>query len=145
MNDGRIEQDGTPDDVVEHAATFSAMPDCVKIFAESGELVHINPAGLDLLQAPDLASLSAPGHAADRQTIFQPLRFKSGLEVKNRLFRSNVSGRFDNYDGSGTQARVNWPGYCSSLASSRSNRAGCCCQPTTLSGLRPPPGRFGPV
>jgi 2,4-dienoyl-CoA reductase-like NADH-dependent reductase (Old Yellow Enzyme family) len=28
--------------------------------------------------------------------------------VKNRLFRSNVSGRFDNYDGSGTQARINW-------------------------------------
>jgi 2,4-dienoyl-CoA reductase-like NADH-dependent reductase (Old Yellow Enzyme family) len=30
------------------------------------------------------------------------------LTVKNRLFRSNVSGRFDNYDGSGTQARINW-------------------------------------
>jgi 2,4-dienoyl-CoA reductase (NADPH2) len=28
--------------------------------------------------------------------------------VKNRLFRSNVSGRFDNYDGSGTQTRINW-------------------------------------
>jgi 2,4-dienoyl-CoA reductase (NADPH2) len=28
--------------------------------------------------------------------------------VKNRLFRSNVSGRFDNYDGSGAQARINW-------------------------------------
>jgi 2,4-dienoyl-CoA reductase (NADPH2) len=39
--------------------------------------------------------------------IFQPLRFRN-LEVKNRLFRSNVSGRFDNYDGSGTQARLNW-------------------------------------
>jgi diguanylate cyclase (GGDEF)-like protein/PAS domain S-box-containing protein len=45
-------------------AILDAMPDCVKIFAESGELVHINPAGLDLLQAPDLASLSAPGYAA---------------------------------------------------------------------------------
>jgi 2,4-dienoyl-CoA reductase-like NADH-dependent reductase (Old Yellow Enzyme family) len=30
------------------------------------------------------------------------------LTVKNRLFRSNVSGRFDNYDGSGSQARINW-------------------------------------
>ena len=30
--------------------------------------------------------------------IFQPLKFRS-LEVKNRIFRSNVSGRFDNYDG----------------------------------------------
>ncbi len=28
--------------------------------------------------------------------------------MKNRLFRSNVAGRFDNYDGSGSQARINW-------------------------------------
>jgi len=39
--------------------------------------------------------------------IFQPLQFKN-LTVKNRLFRSNISGRFDNYDGSGNQARINW-------------------------------------
>ena len=39
--------------------------------------------------------------------LFSPLTFRS-LTVKNRLFRSNVSGRFDNYDGSGTRARVNW-------------------------------------
>ena len=39
--------------------------------------------------------------------IFQPLQFKN-LKVKNRVFRSNVSGRFDNYDGSGNQARINW-------------------------------------
>jgi 2,4-dienoyl-CoA reductase-like NADH-dependent reductase (Old Yellow Enzyme family) len=39
--------------------------------------------------------------------IFQPLSFKN-LTVKNRIFRSNISGRFDNYDGSGTQARINW-------------------------------------
>jgi 2,4-dienoyl-CoA reductase (NADPH2) len=39
--------------------------------------------------------------------IFEPLKFRN-LTVKNRLFRSNVSGRFDNYDGSGTQARINW-------------------------------------
>jgi 2,4-dienoyl-CoA reductase-like NADH-dependent reductase (Old Yellow Enzyme family) len=39
--------------------------------------------------------------------IFQPLRFRS-LTIKNRILRSNVSGRFDHYDGSGTQARINW-------------------------------------
>jgi 2,4-dienoyl-CoA reductase (NADPH2) len=40
-------------------------------------------------------------------SIFTPLQFRN-LTVKNRIFRSNVSGRFDNYDGSGTQARINW-------------------------------------
>ena len=41
------------------------------------------------------------------EPIFQPLKFRN-LTVKNRIFRSNVSGRFDNYDGSGNQARINW-------------------------------------
>jgi 2,4-dienoyl-CoA reductase-like NADH-dependent reductase (Old Yellow Enzyme family) len=39
--------------------------------------------------------------------LFEPLTFRN-LTVKNRIFRSNVSGRFDNYDGSGNQARINW-------------------------------------
>ena len=39
--------------------------------------------------------------------IFRPLEFRN-LVVKNRIFRSNISGRFDNYDGSGNQARINW-------------------------------------
>ena len=39
--------------------------------------------------------------------LFKPLQFRN-LEVKNRIFRSSVSGRWDNYDGSGTQARINW-------------------------------------
>jgi 2,4-dienoyl-CoA reductase (NADPH2) len=39
--------------------------------------------------------------------IFEPLSFRN-LTVKNRVFRSNISGRFDNYDGSGTQTRINW-------------------------------------
>jgi 2,4-dienoyl-CoA reductase-like NADH-dependent reductase (Old Yellow Enzyme family) len=39
--------------------------------------------------------------------IFEPLKFKN-LTVKNRVFRSNIAGRLDNYDGSGNQARINW-------------------------------------
>src|SRR5262247_1406487 len=43
----------------------------------------------------------------ENNVIFQPLQFRN-LAVKNRLFRSSISGRFDNYDGSGNQARINW-------------------------------------
>src|SRR5215218_4129244 len=55
--------------------------------------------------------LNSAAQAIGRQTmadlIFEPLTFKN-LTVKNRVFRSNISGRFDNYDGSGNQARINW-------------------------------------
>jgi 2,4-dienoyl-CoA reductase-like NADH-dependent reductase (Old Yellow Enzyme family) len=40
-------------------------------------------------------------------TIFEPLRFRN-LTVKNRILRSSVAGRWDNYDGSGTPTRINW-------------------------------------
>ena len=43
----------------------------------------------------------------DVATIFEPLRFRT-LEVKNRVFRSSLAGRFNNYDGTGNQAHVNW-------------------------------------
>ncbi len=39
--------------------------------------------------------------------IFTPLRFRN-LELPNRIFRSSIAGRFDGYDGTGTQARINW-------------------------------------
>jgi len=39
--------------------------------------------------------------------IFEPLRFRN-LEVENRVFRSSIAGRFDGWDGSGQQARINW-------------------------------------
>jgi 2,4-dienoyl-CoA reductase-like NADH-dependent reductase (Old Yellow Enzyme family) len=39
--------------------------------------------------------------------LFTPLQFKN-LTLKNRILRSNISGRFDNYDGSGNPARINW-------------------------------------
>jgi 2,4-dienoyl-CoA reductase (NADPH2) len=43
----------------------------------------------------------------DDDVIFTPLQFRN-LSVKNRIFRSNIAGRFDNYDGSGSFARINW-------------------------------------
>ena len=43
----------------------------------------------------------------DNDPIFTPLKFRN-LTVKNRIFRSNISGRFDNEDGSLTQTRINW-------------------------------------
>src|SRR5687767_948652 len=39
--------------------------------------------------------------------LFAPIKFRT-FSAKNRVFRSNVAGRFDNYDGSGTQTRINW-------------------------------------
>jgi 2,4-dienoyl-CoA reductase (NADPH2) len=39
--------------------------------------------------------------------IFSPLTFNN-LTIKNRILRSNLAGRFDNYDGTGAQARINW-------------------------------------
>ena len=39
--------------------------------------------------------------------IFTPLHFRK-LTVKNRIFRSSISGRWDNEDGSVSQTRVNW-------------------------------------
>jgi 2,4-dienoyl-CoA reductase (NADPH2) len=41
------------------------------------------------------------------KAIFEPLRL-GPLTVKNRVLRSSVAGRFDNYDGSGTEVRINW-------------------------------------
>lgn len=39
--------------------------------------------------------------------VFTPLKMRN-LEVKNRIFRSNISGKWDNEDGSLTQTRINW-------------------------------------
>jgi 2,4-dienoyl-CoA reductase-like NADH-dependent reductase (Old Yellow Enzyme family) len=41
------------------------------------------------------------------EAIFEPLAL-GPLTVGNRVLRSSVAGRFDNYDGSGTSVRVNW-------------------------------------
>ena len=53
----------------------------------------------------DVPTTATPVRGQD--IIFTPLPFKN-LEVKNRIFRSSVSGRFDNEDGSLTQTRINW-------------------------------------
>ncbi len=46
-------------------------------------------------------------HADNATLIFNELKFRS-LRVKNRLFRSNISGQFDDYNGHGGNARLNW-------------------------------------
>jgi 2,4-dienoyl-CoA reductase-like NADH-dependent reductase (Old Yellow Enzyme family) len=41
--------------------------------------------------------------------IGKPMTFeRSRLTVKNRIFRSSISGTFDSYDGTGDYARINW-------------------------------------
>ena len=46
-------------------------------------------------------------HEDNVKLIFNPLEFRH-LTVKNRLFRSNLSGMFDDYNGHGGNARLNW-------------------------------------
>ncbi|ARN80253.1 NADH:flavin oxidoreductase [Methylocystis bryophila] len=46
-------------------------------------------------------------HEDNAALIFSPLRFRK-LQVKNRLLRSSISGTFDDYNGQGTNARLNW-------------------------------------
>ena len=60
------------------------------------------------MASPEKSERAGAGAGAGADDpIFQPLEFKN-LTVKNRVFRSNISGRFDNYDGSGTPVRINW-------------------------------------
>jgi 2,4-dienoyl-CoA reductase-like NADH-dependent reductase (Old Yellow Enzyme family) len=45
--------------------------------------------------------------AAETSVIFEPLRMRT-LELKNRVLRSSLAGRFNNYDGMGTPVHMNW-------------------------------------
>jgi len=46
-------------------------------------------------------------HEDNAREIFKPLELRF-LTAKNRIFRSNLSGTFDDYNGHGGNARVNW-------------------------------------
>ena len=46
-------------------------------------------------------------HEDNAALICSPLQFRR-LNVKNRLFRSNLSGMFDEYNGYGGHTRLNW-------------------------------------
>ena len=50
---------------------------------------------------------ATPAHRDNRELIFSPLEFRH-LTVENRLFRSNLSGMFDEYNGLGGHTRLNW-------------------------------------
>jgi hypothetical protein len=47
------------------------------------------------------------GRPPEHDILFEPLCIGT-MAVKNRLIRSSISGRIDNYNGSGTRARINF-------------------------------------
>ena len=54
-------------------------------------------------------STQTDGDRPDPDPILRPITFPgSKLTVKNRVFRSSISGQFDSYDGAGGYARINW-------------------------------------
>jgi 2,4-dienoyl-CoA reductase-like NADH-dependent reductase (Old Yellow Enzyme family) len=55
-----------------------------------------------------MAELNTSSHSADRDVIFKPLKLSKNLTIKNRLLRSSISGMFDDYNGHGGNARLNW-------------------------------------
>src|SRR4051794_35150401 len=50
---------------------------------------------------------SRQGGRMTDSVVFQPLEFRH-LTVKNRVMRSSLAGRFNNYDGTGTRIHINW-------------------------------------
>jgi 2,4-dienoyl-CoA reductase (NADPH2) len=76
-------------------------------FIEDSTHACTDPGDQDEMPLTESMQRFEGGQVMENDVIFQPLRFRN-MTVKNRLFRSNIAGRFDNYDGSGTQARINW-------------------------------------
>ncbi len=56
---------------------------------------------------PILQPLSFPRveKKADGRLVVEPGK---GLRVKNRIFRSSISGQFDHYNGTGSEVRIRW-------------------------------------
>jgi 2,4-dienoyl-CoA reductase-like NADH-dependent reductase (Old Yellow Enzyme family) len=54
--------------------------------------------------------------------LFQSPVFRN-LAIQNRIVRSYISGRFNNYDGSGNQARINWEMKFARIAELRNDRS----------------------
>ena len=52
--------------------------------------------------------------------ILEPLQL-GPLTLKNRVLRSSLGGRWDNYDGSGTDVRISWESSSRAAASPRSS------------------------
>lgn len=66
----------------------------------------MNPLPLPMHPAPD-ESATGTVRPPEHDILFQELQIGT-LTLKNRLLRSSISGRIDNYDGSGTRARINF-------------------------------------
>ena len=63
-------------------AILNAMPDCVTIYDEDRRLVYINPRGLEMLQAPDITSITSSG------VPFVPREYlRRCLQVHRRVLR----------------------------------------------------------
>ena len=65
------------------------------------------PARVSVGNDPILQPLSFPRveKKADGRLVVEPGK---GLRVKNRIFRSSISGQFDHYNGTGSEVRIRW-------------------------------------
>jgi diguanylate cyclase (GGDEF)-like protein/PAS domain S-box-containing protein len=83
-------------------AMLDAMPDCVKIFDANAQLIHINPKGLELLQAPDFDTLTTSGHVP-----LPPEHLAKAIEVHGRVMAGeSVVWEYDVIGMQGRQRHV---------------------------------------